>query len=114
MGSILSLNEITISSIVFAATFAGALVGSLLRRILPDHHLASESKDVVRLGIGLVASMSALVLGLLVASAKSTYDADRSTVIQISAKIIVLDRLLATIGKEAEPAREQLKRTAAA
>ena len=68
------MSPVAISAIVFVSVFGGALAGIALRAILPEHHLSSESKDVVKLSMGLVATMSALVLGLLVASAKSSYD----------------------------------------
>ena len=59
---------------MFACVFGGALFGILLHAVLPQHHLNAESKDIVKLGMGLVGTMAALVLGLLVASAKSSYD----------------------------------------
>jgi hypothetical protein len=69
------MSSITISLISLVCVFGGALVGLLLHAILPEHHLSSESKDIVKLGVGLVGTMAALVLGLLVAAAKSAYDA---------------------------------------
>ncbi len=84
----------------------GAAGGVLLRRILPKHHLNDHSKDVVRLGAALVATMSALVLGLLITSAKNTYDTQRDEVRQITAKLVLLDNLLKRYGPEARPARE--------
>ena len=63
---------------MFVCVFGGALLGMFLRSILLEHHLSEESKDVVRLGMGLVATMAALVLGLLVASAKGSFDAQKS------------------------------------
>jgi hypothetical protein len=68
-----------------------------LRLILPEHHLGPDSKDVIKLGMGLTATMSALVLALLIASTKSSYDAQRNELTQLSANIILLDRVLATI-----------------
>ena len=62
------------SSIVFAFVFGGAMLGMFLRPVLPPHHLRAGSKDIIRLGMGLIATMAALVLGLLVASAKEFYD----------------------------------------
>jgi len=103
------MNSFATSAIVFACVFGGALLGFLLRRILPNHHLSPESRDLVKLGIGTIATMSALVLGLLVASAKSTYDAQSREVTEMSAKIILLDRVLAHYGPDAKEAREQLK-----
>src|SRR5215510_10735378 len=69
------MSSITISLIVLSCVFGGALLGFLLHAVLPKHHLSSETKDIVKLGMGLVGTMAALVLGLLVASAKGSYDA---------------------------------------
>ena len=79
------MSAMAISWIVFACVFGGALLGMLLRAVLPEHHLSTESKDIVRLGMGLIATMAALVLGLLIASAKSAYDTQRSEFTQMSA-----------------------------
>ena len=95
-----------ISWIAFACLFGGALLGMLLRRILPERHLTADSKDVVKLGMGLIATMSALVLALLIASAKGSYDTQRSEVTQMSADIIQLDRVLAHYGPQAKEARD--------
>ena len=84
----------------------------LLRKILPAHHLDTDSKDVVKLGMALIATMSALVLGLLIASAKSSFDAQRSEFTQMSANVIQLDRILARYGPETKEARDVLRRTA--
>ena len=96
---------------VFACVFGGALLGMMLRNVLPAHHLDPDSKDVVKLGMALIATMSALVLGLLIASAKSSFDAQSGEVIQISANIIQLDRILARYGPETNEARDVLRRT---
>jgi len=64
-----------ITWITFACVFGGALLGMLLRRLVPEHHLDADSRNVVNLGMALIATMSALVLGLLIASAKNSYDA---------------------------------------
>jgi hypothetical protein len=65
------MSPLVISLIVFACTFGGALLGLFLHFRLPDNHLAPDTQDVVRLAIGLVATMVALALGLLIGSAKS-------------------------------------------
>src|SRR6516225_8947010 len=80
-------------------------------RALPGHHLSGESKDAVKLGLTLIATLTALVLGLLVASAKGTYDAQNSAVKELSAKVILLDRALAFYGgPEAKEAQKLLHR----
>jgi hypothetical protein len=102
------MSSMTISWIVFGCVFGGALFGLFLRRILPEPHLSQESKDVVKLGMGLVGTMTALVLGLLIASAKSSFDTQRNGLAQLSANLIFLDRVLAHYGPEAKDAREML------
>ena len=102
----------TIGLIVLGCVFGGAILGMLLRNLLPAHHLDGDSKDVVRLGMALIATMSALVLGLLIASAKGSYDAQSSEFIQMSVNAIQLDRILARYGPETKESREVLRRTA--
>ena len=87
----------------------GAIAGSFLGRFLPPHHLNDASKDIVKFGAGIIATLAALVLGLLVASAKNSYDAKASEIEQSAAKIILLDQLLRQYGSEAKPAREMLR-----
>jgi hypothetical protein len=108
------MSAIAIALIVFACVFGGALVGMAMRGRLPAHHLADESKDVMKLGMGLVATMSALVLGLMIASAKSSYEAQRTGFEQVAANLILLDQTLARFGSDAAAARGQLRRTVAA
>jgi hypothetical protein len=98
-----------ISLIVFACVFGGALLGIFLHAVLPQHHLSSESKDIVKLGMGLVGTMAALVLGLLVASAKGSYDTQSAELTQMSANIALLDRVLAVYGPETKEARALLR-----
>jgi hypothetical protein len=107
------LSSLELSAIVFGCISAGALIGVLLRYVLPEHHLAPESKDVVKLGMGLIGTMSALVLGLLVASAKSSFDTQRNGLAQMSGNIVFLDRLLARYGPESKDARQYLRDAAA-
>lgn len=104
------MSPIVLSLITFVFILGGAAVGAILRNTLPDHHLAEDSKDVVRLGAGLVGTMAALVLGLLIASAKSSFDSQSSQVQHLTADLILLDRLLAQYGPEARPSRDLLRR----
>ena len=95
--------------IVFGCLMGAVLFGRILRHALPEDHLSADSRDVVKLAMGLVATMAALVLGLLVSSAKGSYDTERSEVIQMAAKITFLDRLLTVYGPEAAECRERLR-----
>src|SRR2546425_3142984 len=107
------MSPMTTGWIVFACVFGGALVGALVRKILPDHHLSSDSKDVIKLGMGLIGTMAALVLSLLISSAKGSYDIRSSEVAQLSANVMLLDRVLAHYGPEAREARDLLRRSVA-
>jgi hypothetical protein len=91
-----------------------ALMGLLFSSVLPEEHLSTDTKDVVKLGIALIATMAALVLSLLIASAKSTYDTRSNQLSQVSADIILLDRVLANYGAETKNARAMLERSVAA
>ncbi|HKA33614.1 MAG TPA: hypothetical protein VKH64_10400 [Candidatus Binatia bacterium] len=106
------MSSLTISLIAFLFIFGGALLGLALHRVLPEPHLSVASKDVVKLGMGLVGTTAALVLGLLVASAKSSYDAQSAEVTQLAAQIAVLDRVLAHYGPETKAARASLREAA--
>ncbi len=91
----------------------GALVGMFLRGALPEHQVSADTKDVLRLGTGLITLIAALVLGLLIASAKSAYDTQSSQVREMTANIILTDLLLARYGPDTRAARDQLRRIAA-
>lgn len=105
------MNTAVISSVVFVFLFLGALLGTFVRSILSEHHLNSDSKDVIKLSIGLIATMSALVLGLLIATAKTSFDAKATQVRQITANVVLLDQVLAQYGEETTNVRRQLRRS---
>ena len=107
-------SSLTIGLISAGCIFGGVLLGLVLRGLLPDYHLRDDSKDTVKVGAGMIATVSALVLGLLVASAKNTFDSTEAEITQRSAKIILLDRVLADYGPETKATREQLRNTVAA
>jgi len=107
------LSSLTIGLISAACIFCGALLGLLLQGLLPQHHLRDSSKDTVKVVAGTIATLSALVLGLLVGSAKSSFDATNTAIIQNGAKVILLDRVLAAYGPETKDVREQLRRAVA-
>jgi len=94
------MSSLAVSLIAFAFIFGGALLGMSLRGAMPPSHLSDDSKDSVRLGMGLVATMCALVLGLLIASAKTYYDTQNAELTEMSAKVVLLDRMLAHYGPE--------------
>ena len=105
---VVSVNPTVIGVLVFLCTFGGALFGVWLRTRLPEHHLSNESKDTVKVGIGLVATMTALVLGLVTASAKQSFDDLDAAIKHAAAQVLSLDRALARYGPEAAQARQAL------
>jgi len=106
------MSPIHLALLSLVSVFGSATLGLFLRAVLPKNHLSTETKDTVILAMGLVVTMTALLLGLLVASAKGTYDAQRSQVIQMSAKLAFLDRVLSNCGPDASDARAVLRMSA--
>src|SRR5262245_46427815 len=103
-------STIATASIVFACVFGSALLGMLLRPVLPMEHLSADSKDVMKMAMGLVATMAALVLGLLTASAKSSFDTLDGEIKQAASQVIVLDHTLAEYGPETKDTRDLIRR----
>lgn len=108
------MSPAAIAFVVLACVFGGALLGMLLSTVLPEHHLSEASKDVVKLVTGLIATLAALVLGLLIASAKNSFDTVNEGFRQSAARIILLDRTLAQYGPETKDVRELLRKSFAA
>jgi hypothetical protein len=107
------VSTLAVFGIVFACVFGGALLGMLLRVTLPAPHLSQDSKDVVKLGVGLIGTMAALVIGLLIASAKGSFDTVDNEVKQGAVNIILLDRVLARYGPETADMRDEIRRAIA-
>ncbi|MDQ2136734.1 hypothetical protein RBI13_19730 [Alcaligenaceae bacterium A4P071] len=94
---------------VFACVFACALLGLHLRNRLPQHHLSDDSVSSIKLATGLIATIAALVLGLMISSAKGSFDNVRNDLVRNAVNVISLDRTLAQFGPTAQPLREALK-----
>lgn len=107
------MDPILMGFVAFACSMAGIGLGLYLRNRLPGHHLSDESKDAVKMGAGLLATLTALVLGLLVSSAKNTFDTMSSGLTQSGAKVIMFDRTLAQYGPETQEIRQTLRNTVA-
>src|ERR1700694_1035777 len=103
------ISSIAIALIVLAIVFGAALVGMFIRPMLPKHHLNDESRNVLQLGMGLMATMAALLLSLQLGSAKTSFDTQRNELASISAQIIFLDRALARCGPDAKATRDELR-----
>jgi hypothetical protein len=100
---------VAVSLMIFVCTFGAAVSGIILHKKLPVDHLSEDSKDVIKLVMGLIATMAALVLGLLIASANSSYETQSGELQQVSATIVELDGILAQYGPEANEPRQRLR-----
>lgn len=105
------LNPSTIGLLVVSSTFLGSLSGMAIRKKLPDHHLESDSKDTIKLAIGLIATMTALILSFVTATAKNSFDTVDKTVKQTSIEVLALDRLLARYGDDTRSIRKYMQET---
>ena len=103
------MNELLVSTLVVAAILGAAWIGGSLRSVLPQDHLTDDTKDMVKIGIGFLATLAAMVLGLLIASAKSSYDTKVAEIEQLSAKVILLDRNLRDFGADVDPVRARVR-----
>jgi hypothetical protein len=103
------MNSIWTGVLVLTCIFGGALIGLFIRARLPGHHLTEESRDVVKLGAGLIATLTALVLGLLISSAKDSFDKVNTSLAESGAKIIQLDRAMDAYGPQAQAVRDELR-----
>jgi len=98
--------------IIFAVILAGAFAGVMIGRQLPPHHATDETKSLVSVSMAVVATVSALVLGLLISNANTSFIARSGEVTALSANILRLDHMLRLYGPDAEPARDSLRRYA--
>lgn len=103
------MSNVLVALLIFLCLFASALLGTWVRSRLPDHHLSDESISVIKLATGLIATMAALILGLLVSTAKGTFDTANAELVSTAARVVQFDRVLARYGPETEPIRLQVK-----
>jgi len=108
------MNALAISAVVFSCVFGGALFGMFLGTVLPKHHLSPDARDVIKVAMAMIATLAALVLGLLTASAKSSLDEKEGELRSAAAQVVLLDRTMAEYGPETQDARDLLKQTVAA
>jgi hypothetical protein len=95
----------------FASILIGAAVGMVLRRALPADLLEGGSKEAIRLGAGFLSTLAALVIGLMIASAKNTYDNQNTNIRQLGTNAVLVDHMLTKYGADAKAARTLLRET---
>lgn len=103
------MTSIIASALVVACIFAGGIIGLSLNRVLRPSHLTKETQEVVRLGIGMISVLSSLVLGLLIATAKSSYDTTDGAVRNYAAELALLNETLRDYGGDASKPRDLLR-----
>jgi len=103
------MNALAIGGLVFVLVFGGALLGMYLRAVLPKHHLSEDTKDIVRISTAMLATLAALVVGLLIASAKSSFDNKSSELTRSATHYVLLDRTLAEYGPETRETRDLIR-----
>lgn len=106
------MGSVLIFLVASSCIFGGALLGMFIRSRLPNHHLKEESKDTIKVGAGMIATLAALVLGILVGSAKNAFDSANTAITQNSAKLVLVDRALSEFGPKAADIRARLRRNA--
>ncbi|WP_426128276.1 DUF4239 domain-containing protein [Pararhizobium sp. PWRC1-1] len=104
------MSSLVLGLSVFVCLFGAALLGMVLRARLPSHHLDAESKDAIRLATAVVGTLSALALGLLIASAKTAHDTAEAELRTSVARIVLLDRVMRHYGPETADAGVRLRR----
>lgn len=104
------MSSTVISLLVFACVFAGSMLGLYIRPALPEAHLKDDTLSVVKLATGLIATMSALVLSLLISSAKGSFDRINNELTENAAKVLTIDSLLRQYGPEVHELRDRIKR----
>jgi len=103
------MSPIEVGGIAFLCVFGAASIGILLRARVPDHHLSADSRDAIKLAIAVIGTLSALALGLLIASAKRSFDEAGQELRTSAAHIVLLDRVLAHYGPEVADTRTTLR-----
>jgi hypothetical protein len=103
------MESLTLVFLTALSMWAGIGLGQLLQSRLPEDHLQGESRDMIRTASGLLGTVVALTIGLLVGSAKSTFDQANEGVIAFSTRVIQLDQALRRFGPVAEPLRGELR-----
>jgi hypothetical protein len=105
----MALPPIAAAGVIFVFVSAGAAAGMALQRLQPDYHRSDASKDIVKAVLGLLGTMTALILSLLIAAAHGFYDTQRSEIQQLSVDVLMLDDALTRYGPAADPVRARLR-----
>lgn len=105
------MSSLLIAFIIFACMLSGIALGRYLRTVLPEHHRQADSKDILVTSAGMMATLIALIIGLLVSSANDSFNMTKASITQGGANIITIDYYLSRYGSEAEAVRVLLRQS---
>src|SRR6266576_5694933 len=103
------MSYLNIGLISFAAIFGGVLIGRFAARRLPGHHLSSETQSAITVSVAVIGTLSALVLGLMISAANTSFSKRSDEVRELSLQVIRIDRNLRRYGPEADDVRAKLR-----
>ena len=103
------MTSIWIFLVSFIGILAGGAIGMTLRARLPGAQLNAETREMIRLGVSLLATLVAVLISLTIASAKSSYDTQDAHFRQLAAYLVEADQLLAQYGPEATGMRRLMR-----
>ncbi len=107
------MTDLAIAFLTFVCIAGSTWAGGKVREVTPAEHLTPDTREIVIAGLGLISTLAAVVLGLLIDSSKGSFDAINNDVKQLASKVVVLDSVLAQYGREATEARTLLKQVVA-
>jgi hypothetical protein len=96
--------------VTFAVLFGGGLLGLFLGRVMPEEYHSDATQKIVQTATGMVSLLAALVLGLLVATAKNKFDTNNQQTEQFAANLMLINRELANYGQGANDSKALLRK----
>lgn len=108
------MNDLVTGLIAFVAIFSGALIGIFAARALPEHHLSNESRNAVTISAAIVGTLSALVIGLMISTASSSFSKRSAEVTKIAVDLVLINRMMQRYGPEADDVRAKVRAYATA
>lgn len=106
------MSPLSISLVAFVFIFGSAMAGIYLKEHLPGHLLSEESRAIIKAARNVVVGLAALTLGLLIATAKGSFDLKETELKDAAAKMIALSHLLHKYGNQADKAQASLRHVA--
>jgi hypothetical protein len=109
----MSITEPWTATIVLLTLLGSSALGMLVQRFLSERHTSHDTIALIHHVVVMLFTFAALVLGLLITSAKSSFDQVDNTVRSFAIRLIELDQVLREYGGEVDPIRSLLHTYAA-